>query len=67
MGVQFGLLPEEGAETALGLRLGRRTPPDVRALAPPENFRGGVSPMRGTTPDHTGVPDKPAANIYGEL
>jgi hypothetical protein len=34
---------------------------------PPENFRGGVSPMRGAMPDHTGVPDKMAANIHGEL
>ena len=36
---------------------------------PPENFRAGVSPMRGAMPDETGIPDRladkknPAARI----
>src|SRR5579862_1382131 len=30
---------------------------------PPENFRAGVSPMRGAMPDHTGIPDTLAASI----
>ena len=34
---------------------------------PPENFRGGVSPMRGAMPDETGVPDTLAGKIAHEL
>jgi Xaa-Pro dipeptidase len=34
---------------------------------PPENFRGGVSPMRGAMPDETGVPDTLAGKISHEL
>jgi Xaa-Pro aminopeptidase len=34
---------------------------------PPENFRGGVAPMRGAMPVETGVPDRLAAKIVHEL
>ncbi len=34
---------------------------------PPENFRAGVTPMRGAMPDATGIPDRLAARIAGEL
>src|ERR1044072_9464225 len=34
---------------------------------PPENFRAGVSPMRGAMPDETGVPDALASAIKHEL
>ena len=34
---------------------------------PPENFRAGVTPMRGAMPDETGVPDRLAARIAHEL
>src|SRR5581483_2168088 len=34
---------------------------------PAENFRAGVSPMRGALPDETGVPDTLAASIKAEL
>jgi Xaa-Pro aminopeptidase len=34
---------------------------------PPENFRGGVSPMRGAMPHETGVPDAMAGHIAAVL
>src|SRR5262247_3476003 len=34
---------------------------------PPENFRAGVSPMRGAMPVETGIPDRLAAKISTEL
>jgi Xaa-Pro aminopeptidase len=34
---------------------------------PPENFRGGVAPMRGAMPVETGIPDRLAAKIVHEL
>src|SRR2546423_382167 len=34
---------------------------------PPENFRAGVTPMRGAMPDETGIPDGLARRIAGEL
>ena len=34
---------------------------------PPENFRAGVSPMRGAMPNETGIPDRLAAKIVNEL
>ncbi len=34
---------------------------------PPENFRGGVAPMRGAMPVETGIPDRLASTIAHEL
>ena len=34
---------------------------------PPENFRAGVTPMRGAMPVETGIPDKLGARIANEL
>jgi Xaa-Pro aminopeptidase len=34
---------------------------------PAENFRAGVSPMRGAMPDETGIPDRLADKIVNEL
>jgi Xaa-Pro aminopeptidase len=34
---------------------------------PPENFRAGVTPMRGAMPVETGVPDRLAAKVVHEL
>jgi Xaa-Pro aminopeptidase len=34
---------------------------------PPENFRAGVTPMRGAMPDETGIPDKLGRRIANEL
>ena len=34
---------------------------------PPENFRAGVSPMRGAMPVETGIPDRLASKIANEL
>jgi Xaa-Pro dipeptidase len=34
---------------------------------PPENFRAGVAPMRGAMPVETGVPDRLAGIVAGEL
>jgi len=34
---------------------------------PPENFRAGVTPMRGAMPNETGIPDKLGTRIANEL
>lgn len=34
---------------------------------PPENFRAGVTPMRGAMPEETGIPDKLGERIANEL
>jgi len=34
---------------------------------PPENFRAGVTPMRGAMPNETGIPDKLGTRIADEL
>jgi Xaa-Pro aminopeptidase len=64
---RFCLLPREGAPVLWDFGSAARHHQLYAPWIPPENFRGGVSPMRGAMPDHTGVPDKMAANIHAEL
>jgi Xaa-Pro aminopeptidase len=64
---RFCLLPREGAPVLWDFGSAARHHQLYAPWIPAENFRGGVSPMRGAMPDHTGVPDKLAANIYEEL
>src|SRR5215467_4576065 len=64
---RFALLPREGAPVLWDFGSAARHHQLYAPWLPPENFRGGVSPMRGAMPDHTGVPDRLAANILHEL
>jgi Xaa-Pro aminopeptidase len=64
---RFCLLPREGAPVLWDFGSAARHHQLYAPWIPPENFRGGVSPMRGAMPDHTGVPDRLAANVLGEL
>jgi Xaa-Pro aminopeptidase len=64
---RFCLLPREGAPVLWDFGSAARHHQLYAPWLPPENFRGGVSPMRGAMPDHTGVPDRLASNIFEEL
>jgi Xaa-Pro aminopeptidase len=64
---RFCLLPREGAPVLWDFGSAARHHQLYAPWLPPENFRGGVSPMRGAMPDHTGVPDRLASNIFTEL
>lgn len=64
---RFALLPRDGLPVLWDFGSAAKHHQMYAPWLPPENFRGGVSPMRGAMPDHTGVPDKLAANIFGEL
>jgi Xaa-Pro aminopeptidase len=64
---RFCLLPREGAPVLWDFGSAARHHQLYAPWIPAENFRGGVSPMRGAMPDHTGVPDKLASNIFEEL
>jgi Xaa-Pro aminopeptidase len=64
---RFCLLPREGDPVLWDFGSAARHHQLYAPWLPPENFRGGVSPMRGAMPDHTGVPDKLASNILEEL
>lgn len=64
---RFALLPRTGLPVLWDFGSAAKHHQMYAPWLPPENFRGGVSPMRGAMPDHTGVPDKLAANIKGEL
>jgi Xaa-Pro aminopeptidase len=64
---RFCLLPREGAPVLWDFGSAARHHQLYAPWIPPENFRGGVSPMRGAMPDVTGVPDRLAANVLQEL
>ena len=64
---RFTLLIARGRPDPVGLRIGRAPPPALRAVAPAENFRAGVAPMRGAMPVETGIPDRLGAKIAHEL
>jgi Xaa-Pro aminopeptidase len=64
---RFCLLPREGDPVLWDFGSAAKHHQLYAPWLPPENFRGGVSPMRGAMPDHTGVPDKLAQNILQEL
>jgi Xaa-Pro aminopeptidase len=64
---RFCLLPREGEPVLWDFGSAARHHQLYAPWLPPESFRGGVSPMRGAMPDHTGVPDRLAANVHHEL
>jgi Xaa-Pro aminopeptidase len=64
---RFCLLPRTGLPVLWDFGSAARHHQLYAPWLPPENFRGGVSPMRGAMPDVTGVPDRLAANIFEEL
>jgi Xaa-Pro aminopeptidase len=64
---RFALLPREGEPVLWDFGSAARHHQMYAPWMPEENFRGGVSPMRGAMPDETGVPDALAASIKGEL
>jgi Xaa-Pro aminopeptidase len=64
---RFALLPRTGDPVLWDFGSAAKHHQMYAPWLPPENFRGGVSPMRGAMPDHTGVPDRLATNIWQEL
>ena len=58
---RFALLPRDGLPVLWDFGSAAKHHQMYAPWLPPENFRGGVSPMRGAMPDQTGVPDKLAA------
>jgi Xaa-Pro aminopeptidase len=64
---RFALLPRSGPPLLWDFGSAARHHQLYAPWLPPENFRGGVSPMRGAMPDETGVPDALASQITHEL
>lgn len=64
---RFALLPRNGPPILWDFGSAARHHQMYAPWLPPENFRGGVSPMRGAMPDATGVPDTLASHIAVEL
>jgi Xaa-Pro aminopeptidase len=64
---RFALLPRGGDPLLWDFGSAARHHQMYAPWLPPENFRAGVSPMRGAMPDETGVPDTLAAAIKHEL
>ena len=64
---RFALLPRSGPPILWDFGSAARHHQMYAPWLPPENFRGGVSPMRGAMPDETGVPDRLASKIAVEL
>src|SRR5689334_24174146 len=64
---RFALLPREGDPLLWDFGSAARHHQMYAPWLPPENFRAGVSPMRGAMADDTGVPDALAASIKVEL
>jgi Xaa-Pro aminopeptidase len=64
---RFALLPRTGPPILWDFGSAAKHHQLYAPWLPPENFRGGVSPMRGAMPDETGVPDTLAGKISHEL
>jgi Xaa-Pro dipeptidase len=64
---RFALLPRTGPPILWDFGSAARHHQMYAPWLPAENFRGGVSPMRGAMPDETGVPDSLAGKIAHEL
>jgi Xaa-Pro aminopeptidase len=64
---RFALLPRDGDPMLWDFGSAARHHQIYAPWLPAENFRGGVSPMRGAMPDETGIPDAMAASIAHEL
>ena len=64
---RFALLPRNGEPLLWDFGSAAHHHKLYAPWLPPENFRAGVSPMRGAMPDETGVPDTLAKAIKHEL
>ena len=64
---RFALLPRTGPPILWDFGSAAKHHQLYAPWLPAENFRGGVSPMRGAMPDETGVPDTLAGKIAHEL
>jgi Xaa-Pro dipeptidase len=64
---RFVLLPREGFPILWDFGSAARHHQMYAPWIPAENFRGGVTPMRGAMPDATGIPDVLANSIKHEL
>jgi Xaa-Pro aminopeptidase len=64
---RFALLPRTGLPMLWDFGSAAKHHQLYAPWLPPENFQGGVSPMRGAMPVETGVPDTMAANIAQAL
>jgi Xaa-Pro dipeptidase len=64
---RFALLPRTGPPILWDFGSAAKHHQMYAPWLPAENFRGGVSPMRGAMPDETGVPDTLAGKIAHEL
>jgi Xaa-Pro aminopeptidase len=64
---RFALLPRTGPPILWDFGSAAKHHQMYAPWLPAENFRGGVSPMRGAMPDETGVPDSLAGKIAHEL
>jgi Xaa-Pro aminopeptidase len=64
---RYTLVPREGPPILWDFGSAARHHQLYAPWIPPENFRGGVTPMRGAMPDSTGIPDSMAASIKHEL
>jgi Xaa-Pro aminopeptidase len=64
---RFALLPRSGPPILWDFGSAAKHHQMYAPWLPAENFRGGVSPMRGAMPDETGVPDTLAGKIAHEL
>jgi Xaa-Pro aminopeptidase len=64
---RFALLPRTGPPILWDFGSAAKHHQLYAPWLPAENFRGGVSPMRGAMPDATGVPDTLAGKIAHEL
>jgi Xaa-Pro aminopeptidase len=64
---RFTLLPRGGDPILWDFGSAARHHQLYAPWLPPENFRAGVSPMRGAMPVETGIPDRLGAKIAHEL
>ena len=64
---RFALLPRDGSPILWDFGSAARHHQLYAPWLPAENFRAGVSPMRGAMPDATGVPDALASAVKHEL
>jgi Xaa-Pro aminopeptidase len=64
---RYALLPRDGDPLLWDFGSAARHHQLYAPWLPAENFRAGVTPMRGAMPDETGVPDTLAAQVKREL
>jgi Xaa-Pro dipeptidase len=64
---RFALLPRDGDPLLWDFGSAARHHQMYAPWLPPENFRAGVTPMRGAMPGETGIPEAFAASIRHEL